>query len=176
MICQDVKTREHCVFLSCSHAQCHECLRQNVLTATTSHPFAPARCCGVIPTSVLLLALHGGDQSQSLTPAEVHAYCYKLEEMTSTQARLYCHDGHCAAYIPVRAHGLRSATCHACGDKTCRTCLQEEHPGVACSAEKIAEMAEANDTVMRLAAAQGWKSCPNCKNLVQKHGGCNELS
>ncbi|KAH7031522.1 uncharacterized protein B0I36DRAFT_123763 [Microdochium trichocladiopsis] len=94
--------------------------------------------------------------------------------MTNPQTKLYCHNSACAAYIPPQNRGPRVGTCPKCSLKTCKTCLHKSHFG-KCDSGRLAELSEASDTIMRLAEAKGWKRCPNCNNLVQKNGGCDEL-
>lgn len=137
------------------------------MSSMKSHPFAAARCCSVISTDNF--ATMG-----IFTQAEIEEYRDKLEEMTNPQAKLYCHNTECGAYIPNTNHGPRVGTCTKCNLKTCKVCHHKSHFGKCDSSLLDGEIRE-KESLLRMAESRGWKKCPNCSNLVQKNGGCDEL-
>ncbi|RYP66875.1 hypothetical protein DL769_005907 [Monosporascus sp. CRB-8-3] len=153
------------VRLDCGHAHCLACLEANARSSLNTQPFTPAKCCRVIPTDSFR-------QLTALTEDEVKTYIAKVEELTSTQQKLYCFD--CAAYIPSSSRKKRSGECERCGKKTCKACLEKSHFG-PCDREKLTETRQGEENVYRLAESKGWKKCPNCLNIVQKGGGCNHM-
>ncbi|KAJ1333182.1 E3 ubiquitin-protein ligase RNF144 [Microdochium nivale] len=108
------------------------------------------------------------------TQAEIDEYRNRLEEMTNPKAKLYCHNTECGIYIPNTNHGPRVGTCTKCNLKTCKVCHHKSHFGKCDSNHLDSEIRE-NESLLRLAESRGWKKCPNCSNLVQKNGGCDEL-
>ncbi|TRX98865.1 hypothetical protein FHL15_000207 [Xylaria flabelliformis] len=152
--------------LFCNHWHCRSCLRGNVRVALSSRPFAPAKCCSVIPAE--LLRQFGG-----LTTNEIEQYKVKMEELTNPRSKLYCWG--CAAYIPNAQRTKRVGDCSVCGKRTCKACRAKSHFG-ACDKTKTQADGAVEDGVYLLAELKGWKRCPNCLNLIQKNGGCNHMT
>ncbi|RYP63038.1 hypothetical protein DL771_009453 [Monosporascus sp. 5C6A] len=163
--CRDSFSPHDMVRLDCGHAYCLACLEANARSSLNTQPFAPAKCCRVIPTDSL-------QHLTALTRDEVKTYIAKVEELTSTQQKLYCFN--CAAFIPNSSRKKRSGECERCGKKTCKACLGKSHFG-PCDREKLTEARQGEENVYRLAESKGWKKCPNCLNIVQKGGGCNHM-
>ncbi|RYO90489.1 hypothetical protein DL762_002624 [Monosporascus cannonballus] len=163
--CLDSFPPRDMVRLDCGHAHCPACLEANARSSLNTQPFTPAKCCRVIPTDSFR-------HLPALTEDEVKTYIAKVEELTSTQQKLYCFD--CAAFIPSSSRKKRSGECERCGKKTCKACLGKSHFG-PCDREKLTETRKGEENVYRLAESKGWKKCPNCLNIVQKGGGCNHM-
>ncbi|RYP32544.1 hypothetical protein DL767_005156 [Monosporascus sp. MG133] len=163
--CLDSFPPRDMVRLDCGHAHCLACLEANARSSLNTQPFKPAKCCRVIPTDSFR-------HLSALTEDEVKTYIAKVEELTSTQQKLYCFD--CAAFIPSSSRKKRSGECESCGKKTCKACLGKSHFG-PCDREKLTEARQGEENVYRLAEAKGWKKCPNCLSIVQKGGGCNHM-
>ncbi|KAI1497452.1 hypothetical protein F5X99DRAFT_362244 [Biscogniauxia marginata] len=154
--------------LICGHSHCDDCIKANAHSALDSAPFSPAKCCHVIPRETLTRA-------GAFTDDEAKRYSNKMEELTNPHYKLYCWGEGCGAFIPLANQKKRVGECEQCGKKTCKTCRQKSHFG-GCDQEKLQELRNSEDLVYKLAGNKGWKRCPNCLNIVQKHGGCNHMA
>ncbi|CAJ2514007.1 Uu.00g021260.m01.CDS01 [Anthostomella pinea] len=154
-------------FPLCNHLHCKDCLRRNAHIALDSKPFAPAKCCEVIPKEVF-------GTMGIFTPDQLKQYENKMEELTNPHHKVYCWGEDCGAFIPAASQKKRIGVCEQCNKKTCKACRQKSHFG-ACDKAKLQETRASEDEVYKLAESKGWKRCPNCLNLVQKHGGCDHM-
>ena len=51
------------------------------------------------------------------------------------------------------------------------------HEGLTCAQNQAEEPEEAEDASLReIAKEQGWKTCPGCKNMVERNRGCNHMT
>ncbi|KAI1487023.1 hypothetical protein F5X96DRAFT_673061 [Biscogniauxia mediterranea] len=167
-ICLDSYLPSSIKRLTCGHSHCDDCIKLNARVALESSPFSPAKCCHVIPRELLTRA-------NAFTGDEAKRYSHRMEELTNPHYKLYCSAADCGAFIPVANQRTRVGECPECGKKTCKACRQKSHWG-PCDQEKLQEQKNSEDLVYKLAAHKGWKRCPNCLNIVQKHGGCNHMS
>lgn len=89
----------------------------------------------------------------------------------STPDPIYCSNRLCGAFIPLaNAVGPDLIDCFSCLMVTCQFCRMAYHPGIECVADVATQEARA------LAAAQGWKECPTCRNMVEKASGCLHMT
>ncbi|KAI4866838.1 hypothetical protein F4820DRAFT_446711 [Hypoxylon rubiginosum] len=167
-VCGDELWTRRMSLLHCEHFHCTPCLQRNARIALASMPFQPARCCTVISTDLL-------SSTRALVDHELMDYTIKVEEAVSTIDKLYCHSPGCGQYIPQGTRKNRSGVCIACYTKTCKSCHGKTHFG-PCNSATVQANREANDGLHQLAQSKGWKSCPNCRNLVQKRGGCDHIA
>ncbi|KAJ2986828.1 hypothetical protein NUW58_g4845 [Xylaria curta] len=149
----------------CGHRHCIDCLKANARVAFASNPFAPAKCCHVLPPEVLY-------KFGALTEDELKQYTTKMEELANPHTKLYCWS--CSAYVPYNRRTKRVGDCEQCGKRTCKSCQAKSHFG-ACDRAKLEANREAEERIYHLAKMKGWKRCPNCLNMVQKSGGCNHM-
>ncbi|KAI1165100.1 hypothetical protein F5B18DRAFT_214363 [Nemania serpens] len=169
VICGEDYPRQDVYNVFCSHWHCRGCLKYNALVALkSSHPFIPAKCCRVIPKELL-------HQLGALTDNELAQYTAKMEELTNPRVSLYCWGEDCGAFIPSSNRTRRVGQCVQCGRRTCKACRAKSHFG-PCDGAKIQAMNEVEESVHHLAELKGWKRCPNCCSMVQKHGGCNHVT
>ncbi|KAI1460257.1 hypothetical protein F4805DRAFT_478791 [Annulohypoxylon moriforme] len=153
--------------LACSHFHCQVCLRENAHNAYLTKPFAPARCCMVIPNDVFMTL-------GVFSTREMSVYSNMAEEYTTPGVKLYCHDRDCNAFIPRSEYTQRTAKCQRCHKNTCKTCAQKSHFGV-CDPAHL-NVPASNDPLFKLAADQGWRQCPNCLTLVEHEDGCTHMT
>ncbi|KAJ8131488.1 hypothetical protein O1611_g2140 [Lasiodiplodia mahajangana] len=166
-ICDEESEELH--YVGCAHVHCKDCIIANARASLNpNNQFAPARCCLVIPTEVL-------QRAGALNADELEQYSAQMEELTSPLGRLYCWGQECGAFIPSADRTRRVGTCAKCKRRTCRICRRKSHFGPC---EKTQDEAgyEADEAFYRLAEAGGWKQCPNCLSMIQRHGGCNQMT
>ncbi|KAI0490019.1 hypothetical protein F4859DRAFT_509596 [Xylaria cf. heliscus] len=137
----DYPTKDLCALI-CGHIHCRDCLQMNFRTALESRPFLPARCC-------LTLSIDQFHDYDPLTEKEVREYHNRMEELTTTQGKLYCWG--CAAYISIDRRTKRIGDCDLCGKRTCRTCRAKSHFG-PCDKTKLQADKAAEDSVVLLDA------------------------
>lgn len=153
--------------LSCFHVHCYQCIATNAKACLNAMPFNPAKCCHVIPTRTIKMS--GG-----LAEDEINAYDSKMEELTNPNVKLYCSS--CGSHVVVEDGGRkRTGECGQCSARTCKSCHLKSHWG-PCSKSKLDEIRQSDQQIYKLAKSNGWKSCPNCRNVIQKRGGCNNVT
>ncbi|KAI1379485.1 hypothetical protein F4677DRAFT_442463 [Hypoxylon crocopeplum] len=155
--------------LDCLHNHCADCIKASAQLAMESAPFVPAKCCQVITRDFLAKAGAFSDEE------EMDRYFHKMEEITSPESNLYCHDKHCNAYIPAEKRTQRIGECAKCQKKTCKDCRLKSHFG-ACDPANLKKERQSEDVLFKLAKKKGWKRCPNCLHIVQKAGGCSHVT
>ncbi|KAI1817925.1 hypothetical protein GGS20DRAFT_581917 [Poronia punctata] len=151
---------------SCEHKHCPECIGANVRIALESNPFSPARCCSVLAMDVI-------SKANCLSPEEYKRYADRIEELTRPEPALYCWGPNCNQYIPVTKRRKIVGEC-SCGLRTCKRCEKKAHWG-GCDANALAEAQDEEKKLMKLGSSKNWKRCPNCRQMVQKAGGCNHV-
>ncbi|KAI0545145.1 hypothetical protein F4679DRAFT_487065 [Xylaria curta] len=88
----------------------------------------------------------------------------------STLNPVYCSNKDCGIFVPpVQYRGPDVAACHSCGYTTCRLCRSAAHDGV-CPQDIGTQQ------VISLATRSGWRSCPTCKNMVERRSGCSHMT
>ena len=176
-VCLEENDTGEMVEIPCRHWYCREHLRgESTLTLiilnsssmTTDALQAalssrrPFQCCR---TTVPL------DSLQGLLQEDAYNQYRDMLEETSTPNPIYCSNRDCSAFIPAaNARGPDLIECHRCDRATCRHCRNRYHPGTECAADVDTQRARS------LAAAQGWKACPNCSNMVEKSSGCLHMT
>ena len=111
------------------------------------------------------------DLLPDLLSAEFRARYDFLQLELSTPNPVYCSNRSCASFVPPsQARGPDAMDCSRCGAATCRHCRQRSHVGTECVADVQTQQARA------LAAAEGWKACPSCTNMVEKSRGCYHMT
>ncbi|KAI1081780.1 hypothetical protein F5B20DRAFT_57378 [Whalleya microplaca] len=169
LICGDSFTTAGGIYqLGCRHMHCTACVKNNAKSSLESMPFAPAKCCQVIPKETL-------KHLKVFTDDEFKRYVIKLEELVTPHKKLYCWGEDCGAFIPMANNKKRVGQCDQCARRTCKKCGLKSHFG-PCDQSKIQDTLQGEEQVLKLAKLQGWKRCVNCLNLVQKDGGCNHMS
>ncbi|KAI0432560.1 hypothetical protein F5Y09DRAFT_301711 [Xylaria sp. FL1042] len=168
LICEKESTPDQLYCLPCNHWHCQDCLKENVRISFASNPFQPAKCCNVLPEEAL-------QKYGVITHEEAQRYIKKIQELTTPHSKLYCWGGDCGAFIPLENRRKKIGACTQCGRNTCKNCLAKSHFG-PCDTARLQSLEESEDKLCMLAEQKGWKRCPKCTSLIQKHGGCNHMS
>ncbi|KAJ4135049.1 hypothetical protein NW768_004660 [Fusarium equiseti] len=161
MVCGEELLATDTLQTPCSHNWCRTCLVQAVELSMREESMFPPQCC------------------QQAIPIEVGAFISqetfdRFREKTiefETVDRTYCNDTACSNFITPQsiAESEGIARCSRCGLQTCPICKKAWHEG-ACAEDKWTQ------AVVRLGEREGWKSCGNCKHLIQRSTGCNQIS
>ncbi|KAI0899952.1 hypothetical protein F4806DRAFT_271976 [Annulohypoxylon nitens] len=163
---EDVPDTESAL-LSCRHVHCTNCVAANAHMAFVTKPFAPAKCCHVIPVEVLTYC-------KVFSFKEMNTYVDLMEEYTAPGHKLYCHDADCNSFIPRDFRRKRIGQCPKCNKNTCKCCGKKSH-FAPCDPEHRNAVYNF-DPVMKLASERGWKQCPNCRTLVERNDGCGHMT
>ncbi|KAI0010911.1 hypothetical protein F4779DRAFT_616175 [Xylariaceae sp. FL0662B] len=139
----------------CQHEYCRQCLTHLFHEATVNESLFPPRCCKQpIPLDRNRLFLD---------PDVVREFCKKSLEY-STPRRTYCHNRHCATFIPPKNYVDDVATCGECGCQTCITCKNSQHGGECPNDEQLQQ-------VIQLAGEKGWQRCQDCRRMIELISG-----
>lgn len=118
----------------------------------------PPRCCRAsIPPSTIWVHL-SRDVSRRFSERQI--------EMSTTE-RTYCRS--CTKFILPDQFDGRGAVCPRCSALTCSGCKEYAHQD-ACSDDP------ATEETKRLAAEEGWQSCPQCNNMIELGLGCYHIT
>ncbi|KAI0965131.1 hypothetical protein F4678DRAFT_453479 [Xylaria arbuscula] len=157
-VCMEEDDMGSMIQVPCTHWYCHEDLQtafQNALNVRQ-----PFRCCRQdIPVDLCPTA---EDDFQE-------RYRLMILEFT-TPNPVYCSNRACGDFVPPSQYqGPDIAACRTCGSTTCRMCRNATHTGI-CPQDVGMQQA------VSLATRNGWRSCPNCNNMVEKRSGCNHMT
>ncbi|KAF2753308.1 hypothetical protein EJ05DRAFT_210669 [Pseudovirgaria hyperparasitica] len=144
----------------CRHWYCPGCLSEAfTISLTCRREF---RCCS-IPAPISLLPS---------PPSNIFVSRYNdLVLELSTPNPLYCHNRRCSAFLPpYLLFGPDIAHCVKCYAQTCRHCRGRAHTATVCAHDVSMNMA------IQLIDKEGWKSCPTCRNVVERSGGCLHIT
>ncbi|EEU48218.1 uncharacterized protein NECHADRAFT_75577 [Fusarium vanettenii 77-13-4] len=147
------------VRVPCNCVYCYPCLRELIRRGLAGLTEFPPRCCVHFREETIRLAQR---------PALVHLF-RQLEEESEVPLpdRLYCHDPHCAAFIPLDCHG----ECLICEQLTCQRCGGRNHGRRRCDEGEIGEdLCVACRAEFCLICGERWKSC-DC----ELYGGHNHM-
>ncbi|RAH83776.1 hypothetical protein BO86DRAFT_425903 [Aspergillus japonicus CBS 114.51] len=146
----------------CSHRYCRACVLRLVREALADESLLPLRCCRLpIPPSTL--QDHLG-----------HRLAKQLEDKLIEREdpyRTYCSRAGCGQYLmPYQVQGY-IGTCKICRQETCTLCKQPAHAGTECDDDQVEDQ-----TVLDLAAEQGWQRCARCSHVIELGTGCNHIT
>ncbi|KAJ6441082.1 hypothetical protein O9K51_06876 [Purpureocillium lavendulum] len=159
--CEESYPKTTMALLPCSHIYCRRCLNTVFERASVEQSLFPPRCCAqAIPLD---------DNLDHLTAETVAKFKAKLVEFT-TPNRTYCHRQTCSAFVPPSAIADGVGTCVHCNAKTCTTCKGPEHEGGDCPDDP------ATQEILEIAKRNGWKQCRSCNRIIERNGGCNQIS
>jgi hypothetical protein len=146
------------VRVPCGCDYCLPCFRTAIRRGLRSQEEFPPRCCRPFNEAVIAFAR---------SPPLVHLFRQMREEAgTPIHDRLYCHDGHCAAFIPPGCNGA----CLLCDRKTCVDCFEEDHPDRPC------EQGDAEEDVWATMDKNKTVNCPGCGRMIELLEACNHLT
>ncbi|KAI8689166.1 hypothetical protein NCS55_00172900 [Fusarium keratoplasticum] len=142
----------------CNCVYCYPCLRELIRRGLTGLTEFPPRCCVHFREETIRLAQR---------PALVHLFRQLQEESeVPLPDRLYCHDPHCAAFIPLDCDG----ECLICEQSTCQRCGGRDHGSRRCDEGEILE------DVWEMMDRRRIVNCPGCGIMVQLAEACNHIT
>ena len=142
------------------HTWCRQCIFGLYEASLRDEQLHPPRCCRV--------PIELEDIQDFLSHDLVAAFLDKTIEF-STRDRTYCSQPRCSAFIPSEKILNGIATCPACGEKTCEQCKHEAHEESDCPEDPSVQ------SVMQIAAAEGWRQCSRCKRMIELTQGCYHM-
>lgn len=146
------------VRVPCNCVYCYPCLRELIRRGLTGLTEFPPRCCVQFREETIRLAER---------PELVHLFRQLQEENeVPVPDRLYCHDPHCAAFIPLDCHG----ECLICEQLTCQRCGGRDHGRRGCDEGEILE------DVWEMMDRRRIVNCPGCGIMVQLAEACNHMT
>jgi IBR domain, a half RING-finger domain/SAM domain (Sterile alpha motif)/Zinc finger, C3HC4 type (RING finger) len=162
-VCYDESVKG--LVLACEHPYCIDCLRNVFRSGLRDVSLLPLRCCELPIDTTICHALLSEDEANLLAR--------RIEESEATR-KMYCPK--CEAFINLdRLDSTFTEISCDCGAPLCAKCESLAHPGQSCLVNK-AMTAKDDHAVIELAAAQGWKQCPNCSNIIEFISGCNHMT
>ena len=67
--------------------------------------------------------------------------------------------------------------CPACWSTICPSCDEEAHTGVSCEEQRTLKNLDEQERLNKqLAVSSGYKKCPSCRVMIEKTGGCNQMT
>lgn len=146
------------VRVPCNCVYCHPCFREAIRRGLAGLTEFPPRCCVHFSEETVRLAQR---------PALVHLFRQLQEEsQVPVPDRLYCHDRHCAAFIPLDCEGQ----CLICDKMTCQWCRERDHGRRRCGEGDILE------DVWDMMDRRRIVNCPGCGIMVQLAEACNHMT
>jgi hypothetical protein len=142
------------------HAYCKGCMEGLFNSCITDPSMFPPSCCAKHLNITTCIPLLTSDMIDRF---------YDKEEELGTTDRTYCSDADCAKWVTPANIEADIATCSFCFRKTCTTCKGKQHEGL-CPED------EGTQQLMLTAKKKEWKTCPNCKNMVELESGCYHIS
>lgn len=160
--CMDTKPIHDIYTAPCDDAYCYDCLVEVFSRSLyQDESVFPPRCCR---QHIPLSALQGRVGLDLIDKYERK----ELERQTSD--RTYCSNAECATFILPRDVRGSQANCFQCGQITCAGCKKASHEG------ECDRVDEGREETLRVAAANGWRACPRCGNMVELRMGCNHIT
>ncbi|KAJ4345454.1 uncharacterized protein N0V89_011585 [Didymosphaeria variabile] len=141
------------------HAYCQNCLRSIFAYAIADSDHFPPRCCEPLEVSHC---------TRLLSDDLVSKFKDKKEEM-DTPHRVYCSKAECAKWIKPLNIEAGVAACSECSQKTCANCKAKQHDGLCPDDADV-------QALLTLAKEKQWKSCPECKTMVELTMGCYHIT
>ncbi|KAG6329977.1 hypothetical protein ID866_9110 [Astraeus odoratus] len=123
----------------------------------------PLRCCQVLlPVDTLVKLLPRKQRKASRAQL--------VEASIPLAERVYCPTPTCSAFLGKAPNDISTRTCSTCKMHVCTGCKDTAHPGDDCKQNALALM------VRRMAVENDWKTCPQCKVIVEHIGGCSNMT
>ncbi|MCJ1246159.1 hypothetical protein MMC30_003364 [Trapelia coarctata] len=142
----------------CNHGYCRDCIVELFEASTSDESLFPPKCCQrQIPVDATFI------------PRDLISKFHAKSIEFSDPNRTYCYRETCSTYItPLHISGDKG-TCPACHHQTCTLCKRDTHIG-DCPNDPALQ------SLMALAAENGWIRCYSCHRMVELNTGCNHIT
>jgi len=163
MLCGEYFEPDQVARLACGCCYCSGCLEAKFAEMlgdgqqTGGYRNIPRCCFGPMPFSLIRPHLSRG---------LARSYAAKKLEL-ETRDRTYCSDTTCGKFIASHSIHNNQAFCQRCRAETCSKCKSAWHFGPCAGGEF--------DQTLRVASENGWKRCPDCRNVVELRVGCRHM-
>jgi hypothetical protein len=143
----------------CHHQFCDNCLRNYIENKISSNELANIQC----PQEGCTIEYQDND-IQKILPEKYSKYMeLKKQQILNQNPNLrWCPKLDCGKYV-IGDEDTIHKTCE-CGQEICFRCRSAWHPDKTC-----------DEVMLHLALPNDIKSCPKCKVLIQKAGGCHHM-
>lgn len=155
MACGEQKLPTELVAASCQHNYCRVCINEVFEHALNGQP----HCCEVSIAFTLA--------EPFLRPEVINRFVQRDVER-NTRNVTYCHVSNCQEPIPSSNIVGDRATCPSCSEMTCTICRSRTHDG-DCPEDPVL------GPLMATAAREGWRRCSNCREMIERSGGCPHM-
>jgi hypothetical protein len=156
--CHDTFRTDFLAHCCCSHKYCCECLNSLFQASLADEGRFPPRCCRQ-DISV---------DPNFLPPRLIGQFRAKQLEY-ECQDRTYCHEPSCSTFVPRQFIRGDVAICVKCYRQTCVRCKGPMH-------DRECPLDTEVQTMLRVAAENGWQRCHSCGRVVELVQGCNHMS
>lgn len=165
--CFDLHPKFDILQLSCkdpeevdAHRYCRKCLKGLFKSCILDSSIFPPRCCfKIIPLFSC---------APFLPKALIERFIEKRDELDTTN-HTYCSNPNCAKWIKPEHITADVATCVSCSRKTCASCKGKQHKGLCPEDQAVKQL-------MGMGQENKWKTCPECKNMVELDKGCYHIT
>ncbi|KAF8125987.1 hypothetical protein EV363DRAFT_1225087 [Boletus edulis] len=163
VVCRDGYENVASLNAPCGHFICRQCVIGMAEVANKNEDLFPLQCCQQqLPVDTFLSFLSG--------PLLVSFSAKCAEAATPPNLRVYCANKTCAKFIGRSLTATPCVmSCPDCRTKVCSGCKSRAHPRQSCDEREYSE-------VQALAKANGWKTCPKCKMIVERSAGCAHMT
>lgn len=139
---------------------CSECLQEVFEIAFKERSWYGFHCC---------LGPFSFDMVRSKLSKDLQRQFKANEVEIKTKNKTYCHKPQCSTFVKPQSIHNGNGYCQKCRAVTCVKCKSERHDG-PCSAS------EAEKALQELGENEGWRKCPDCARLIERNGGCTDMS
>lgn len=173
-ICWEDMAKEDAWCLPCGHTFCTECWKNQVAVhIARGHHQVPCQeegCrCKIPPTSVKELC--GTDVYNNLMRFLMDQQISLADTLTN------CPNPPCAKPIDVLTTSICNVLkCTHCCHEFCTECKEVSHAPASCSEKQRWETSTGDDVMKQRLFGPNVKTCPNCKSIIEKNGGCNHMT
>ena len=161
--------------LGCGHIYCSACLRHFLASAPETKTF-PLVCLGdetacKMPISLPFIQRFMTPQAfQALVEAAFRSY---LDQ--HSQELKYCTTPDCQQ-IYRHSPETHILQCPSCFSSICSACDDEAHEGLTCQERRDQKNSSEQDRLFNEWVDAHGKRCPECKSVIEKNGGCNNIA
>ncbi|KAM6491000.1 hypothetical protein JOM56_013239 [Amanita muscaria] len=161
--CTDKVPKTKCLTATCKHIYCHACIISLVEACIRDETLYPVKCCQQ-PLS--------RTQLESILTVKLRMeFDDKCREFgTPAQLRVYCNNPRCSAFLGSSSGTIEDIFCGSCRTSTCTECKRASHPRERCPENEDAIR------VRKMAADQGWQTCPGCRAIIELDTGCYHMT